>query len=120
MGRWFPARERATAQSFVWFSSRLGGAVAKRALLLFGLQPTGLKFSTAKPAELKIRYAQADDDLNEDGEVDEQDDQIETILGIWRQEQPGQPFVRLGSVKVEEQQELEAMLTGFSRYAIAY
>jgi len=90
------------------------------ALLLFELQPTGLKFSTAKPAELKIRYAQADDDLNEDGEVDEQDDQIETILGIWRQEQPGQPFVRLGSVKVEEQQELEAMLTGFSRYAIAY
>ena len=90
------------------------------ALLLFELQPTGLKFSTAKPAELKIRYAQADNDFNEDGEVDEQDDQIETILGIWRQEQPGQPFVRLGSVKVEEQQELEAMLTGFSRYAIAY
>jgi hypothetical protein len=90
------------------------------ALLLFELQPTGLKFSPTRPAELKIRYAHADDDLNEDGEVDEEDDHLETILGIWRQEQPGDPFVRLGSVKVEEEQELEAKLTGFSRYAIAY
>jgi len=90
------------------------------ALLLFDLQPTGLKFNPGKPAELKIRYAHADDDLNEDGDVDEEDDHIETILGIWRQEQPGDPFVRLGSVKVEDQEELEAKLTGFSRYAIAY
>jgi MFS family permease len=28
LGRWFPFRERATAQSFVWLSSRLGGAFA--------------------------------------------------------------------------------------------
>lgn len=90
------------------------------ALLLFELQPTGLKFSPGDPAELKIRYAHADDDLNEDGDVDEEDDHLETILGIWRQEQPGDPFVRLGSVKVEGQEELEAELTGFSRYAIAY
>jgi len=33
---------------------------------------------------------------------------------------PGDPFVRLGSVKVEGQEELEADLQGFSRYAIAY
>ena len=90
------------------------------ALLLFELQPTGLKFSPGDPAELRIRYAHADDDLNEDGEVDEEDDHLETMLGIWRQEQPGDPFVRLGSVKVADQQELEAELTGFSRYAIAY
>jgi hypothetical protein len=90
------------------------------ALLLFELQPTGLKFSAMAPAELKIHYAQADDDLNEDGDVDAEDSQLETILGIWRQELPGQPFVRLGSVNVEEAQELEAKLLGFSRYAIAY
>jgi hypothetical protein len=90
------------------------------ALLLFSLQPTGLKFSASKPAELKIRYAQADDDLNEDGEVDAEDGRLETILGIWRQELPGEPFVRLGSVKVEDEEELEAKLDGFSRYAIAY
>ena len=90
------------------------------ALLLFSLQPTGLKFSASKPAELKIRYDQADDDLNEDGDVDGEDDSLESILGIWRQELPGDPFVRLGSVKVEGQEELEADLQGFSRYAIAY
>jgi MFS family permease len=28
LGRWFPFRERAIAQSFIWFSSRLGGAFA--------------------------------------------------------------------------------------------
>jgi ACS family glucarate transporter-like MFS transporter len=28
LGRWFPFHERATAQSFIWFSSRLGGAFA--------------------------------------------------------------------------------------------
>ncbi len=28
LGRWFPFRERATAQSFIWWSSRLGGALA--------------------------------------------------------------------------------------------
>src|SRR5204863_5314736 len=28
LGRWFPFRERARAQSFVWFSSRIGGALA--------------------------------------------------------------------------------------------
>lgn len=90
------------------------------ALLLFDLQPSGLRFNPGKPAELKIRYAQADDDLNEDGDVDEEDDHIKTILGIWRQEHPGEPFVRLGSAKVEDEEELEAKLMGFSRYAIAY
>jgi hypothetical protein len=90
------------------------------AFLLFDLQPSGLRFTPGRPAELKIRYAHADDDLNEDGDVDEEDDHIKTVLGIWRQEQPGEPFVRLGSAKVEGEEELEAKLTGFSRYAIAY
>jgi hypothetical protein len=95
-------------------------SVEDPALLLFDLQPSGLQFHPGQPAELRIRYAQADDDLNEDGDVDEEDDQIKDRLGIWRQEHPGDPFVRLGSVKVEDQEELEARLTGFSRYAIAY
>ena len=39
LGRWFPFRERATAQSFIWFSSRWGGAFAPTvigALMLLG------------------------------------------------------------------------------------
>jgi MFS transporter, ACS family, glucarate transporter len=39
LGRWFPYRERATAQSFIWLSSRWGGAVAPTvigSLMVFG------------------------------------------------------------------------------------
>lgn len=95
-------------------------SVEDPALLVFDLQPTGLQFSAEKPAELRIRYAHADDDLNDDGDVDEEDNHLETILGIWRQEHPGDPFVRLGSVKVANEKQLRAELQGFSRYAIAY
>jgi hypothetical protein len=88
--------------------------------VLFELQPTGLQFSTTDPAELKIRYAEANGDFNDDGEVDHADSTAEAALGIWRQEHVGDPFVRLGSVKVADDKAFEAKLTGFSRYAIAY
>jgi len=39
LGRWFPFRERATAQSFIWFSSRLGGALAP--MIIGGLMSLG-------------------------------------------------------------------------------
>jgi len=37
LGRWFPFRERATAQSFIWLSSRLGGAFAPAIIGVFML-----------------------------------------------------------------------------------
>ena len=88
--------------------------------LLFELEPSGLRFSPSDPAELKIHYNHADDDLDEDGDVDGEDDAIEQTLSIWRQESPGDPFVRLGSLLVDELDEAEAELQGFSRYALAY
>ena len=45
--------------------------VEDSARLLFALEPTGLKFRANEQAELRIRYSHADDDLNEDGKVDE-------------------------------------------------
>ena len=39
LGRWFPFHERATAQSFIWLSSRLGGALAP--ILIGGLMLLG-------------------------------------------------------------------------------
>ena len=88
--------------------------------ILFDLQPTGLKFNPDVPAQLRIHYDHADDDLDEDGDVDADDDLVEQELDIWRQEAPGEPFVRVGTAKSEELEEIEAELTGFSRYAIAY
>jgi hypothetical protein len=90
------------------------------AQILFQFEPAGLTFSSAAPAELKIEYQEADDDFDDDGDVDDDDADIETRLGIWRQAAVGQAFVRLGSAIIEDLEEIEAELTSFSRYAIAY
>jgi hypothetical protein len=87
---------------------------------LFELEPSGLQFSAQAPAELRIRYPEVDVDLNEDGKVDAADVQLESSLAIWRQESPGDPFVRLGTVLRADLDEVRANLEGFSRYALAY
>jgi hypothetical protein len=94
--------------------------VVDPAQMLFELTPSGLQFNPAEPAELKIHYDHANGDLNDDGSVDSEDDSLESTLSIWRQEQPGDPFVRLTSVLSVELDEAQAELTGFSRYALAY
>ncbi len=88
--------------------------------ILFEFQPSGLLFDPAERPELKINYTEAGPDLNDDGEVDGEDDSVETQLDIWRQERPGDPFVRVGTGKIEDQNEIEAKLNGFSRFALAY
>jgi hypothetical protein len=95
-------------------------SVVDQTEMLFDLQPTGLKFSPADPAELKIHYDHANGDLNDDGVSNGLDDALERTLAIWRQENPGDPFVRLTSVLTIETDEATADLTGFSRYALAY
>jgi hypothetical protein len=94
--------------------------VVDPAAILFEMEPGGLTFNPAEPAELKIHYLHADQDFNEDGVLNGSDDSIKATLAIWRQENPGEPFVRLGSVNVEELEEINADILGFTRYAIAY
>jgi hypothetical protein len=77
-------------------------------------------FNPAVPAELKIHYDHANGDFNDDGVSDSEDTVIESTLAIWRQENPGDPFVRLSSVLTSDLAEADAKLTGFSRYALAY
>jgi hypothetical protein len=88
--------------------------------IMVQLEPTGLKFNPAKPAELKIEYGEASDDLDHNGTVDSEDDAIEQELGLWRQATLADPFELIGSIKLEDTNEFEAELNGFSRYAIAY
>lgn len=88
--------------------------------ILFDLQPSGLLFTPGEEAELKIEYGQAGDDLDDDGDVDPDDGIVEDQIDIWRQEKPGDDFVRVGTAKLEDANEIEAKLSGFSRYAIAY
>jgi hypothetical protein len=92
--------------------------------LLFDFQPAGLKFNTDQPAELSLDYDWAGEtvpgDYNGDNVVNAEDDALEDQFFIWRQGNPGQPFVRLGSAKVEDLNEINADITSFSRFALAY
>lgn len=94
--------------------------VVEPSQILVELQPSGLTFAAGKPAELKLEYGATEGDLNDDGKVDGKDSEIQQQMAIWRQEKLGDPFIQIGSVKVEEQREIEAKLVSFSRYAIAY
>jgi hypothetical protein len=88
--------------------------------ILVELSPTGLRFNSNKPAELKLDYEETGGDLDGDGDSDDDDADIEMELSIWRQETPADDFVKIGTVKVEDQREFKAFLTSFSRYALAY
>lgn len=88
--------------------------------LLVEMRPSGLTFSAAEPAELKVEYEETEGDLDGDGDVDDRDEAIEQQLSIWRQENPGAAFIKVGTVKTEGLRELKGTLTSFSRFAVAY
>ncbi len=94
--------------------------VVDQSQILFDFQPSGIVFNPLEQPELRIRYAEAEGDLDDDGDVDDDDAEIESRLAIWRQETLTSPFVRLGSVRFEDLDEVEAEISGFTRYAIAY
>jgi len=88
--------------------------------ILFHLEPTGLLFDPAHPADLKIDYSETGGDLDSDGDLDANDDAIESRIDIWRQPTLADDYMRVGVAKFENTDEIEAKLNGFSRYAIAY
>lgn len=94
--------------------------VIDAARLIAEFQPAGLLFSRNEPAELRMRYPEADRDYDDDGDVDEDDDDVEQRLRIWRQERIGDPWVQLSGSVSADLDEVRADLTGFTRYAIAY
>jgi hypothetical protein len=105
---------------FAGDSILIGVRVVNPSQMLFEFSPSGLQFSPLEPARLKIHYDHAGGDINDDGSVDAEDESLELRLAIWRQEQPGDPFVRLTSLLAQAVDECDADLTGFTRYALAY
>lgn len=85
--------------------------------LLVTLDPSGIEFDSVKPAELEIRYGNADDDYDDDGTVDPPES--ENRIDLWRQEKPGDPWFPVGEIKDRETDRVRARLTSFSRYALA-
>ena len=88
--------------------------------LAVNMQPAGLRFSAEEPAELKFEYDESDDDYNRDGEVNDEDFEAERRIAIWRQELPGQPWVRLSSRIEISLDDVEAEITSFTSYALAF
>ena len=94
--------------------------VTDPAHLVVDYQPSGLRFSQKDLPSLKLFYAFANEDLNDDGRVDADDDAIVSQLSIWRQESTGQPWFRLPSLVTRGDKEVEARIPGFTGYAMMY
>ncbi len=88
--------------------------------LITEFQPAGLVFSPSRPARLWLKFGEADPDLNNDGIVSAADTSLLLDLSIWRQERPGDPWALLASMVDTVEQEVEADIPGFTRYAVAY
>ncbi|MGH7606038.1 MAG: hypothetical protein ACREME_01755 [Gemmatimonadales bacterium] len=86
----------------------------------FRFEPAGLQFNPEHPARLRVRYFQCEQDFDGDGDEDADDERIEQLLDLWRRTGPGALWIRVGSVKFEELDELDANILAFSEYAVAW
>ena len=87
---------------------------------LFEFAPAGLQFNPQNPARLKIHYEHGEHDFDDDGDEDEEDDDLEAQLDLWYRQSAGALWFRVGSVKFEESDELDALIRNFSQYAVAW
>lgn len=88
--------------------------------LITDFQPSGLVFNQSRPARLWLKFGEADPDLNNDGIVSAADTTLLFDLSIWRQENLGEPWALVESTVDTVEQEVEADIPGFTRYAVAY
>ena len=88
--------------------------------LKLDFQPAGLVFSAHDPAELKLSFGETLRDLNGDGVVDAKDAAIQRTFRIWRQESLLDPWLPLASLVLQEANEVQANIGGFTGYACAY
>jgi len=100
-------------------SVRITVRVDEGGRFLFEFEPSGLVFDPGHPAELEVTYRRADRDFDGDGDEDAEDERAERRLSLWKRERPGGAWERVGSVRVEELEEVRARITGFTGFALA-
>lgn len=89
--------------------------------LVVGFEPTGLGFSSDRPAQLSIWYTGADPDYDANGVVDGTDGYIEdSLLGLWVQERSTDPWLNVAAVHTKAQKQFVANLLHFSGYALSW
>lgn len=86
--------------------------------IIVDFQPSGLTFSAVDPARLKINYQEADLDIDDDGDVDAADRDLEADLRVWQREVPGLPWLPLLTLRIDED-DVEARVLGFTGFAMA-
>lgn len=86
---------------------------------LFDFEPSGLVFNPTEPAELEIEYRRLNGDLDDDGDVDAEDAEIERSMKLWKQEAPGGLWFPVGTIILEEIDEIEGVIDSFTGFAVA-
>lgn len=87
---------------------------------LFEFAPANLQFHPENPARMRVRYANGDKDFDDDGDEDAADDDIEMELDLWYRSVAGALWFKVGGVKFEELDEIDANIRTFSQYAVAW
>jgi len=101
-------------------SIRIRITVVDASRLLTKFEPAGLRFEGGGSARLQLSYAEVGDDLDGDGLVSGNDSTVTQSLSIFRREHDTAPWFRVTSVHDLAIDELEAVITGFTNYVIAY
>lgn len=84
------------------------------------MAPAGLTFSPSDPADIKLSFLETDDDLNKDGSVNAADAALQNLLSVWKRETPTAPWTKLPSTVSAGSHEIEADVTGFTIYIVAW
>jgi len=87
---------------------------------LFDFAPDGLRFHPSHPARLRVRYLHGEKDFDGDGDEDSDDGDIEAFLDLWHRTGPGALWYKMGGVKFEDLDEIDANILSFSQYAVAW
>ena len=84
-------------------------------------QPAGLQFKRQRPAVLQFWYEGADEDLNGDGDVDGDDERIESeLLDMWLQGDDAEVWLRMSATHSMALKQYRLNLEHFSSYAVSY
>lgn len=93
--------------------------VAEDGRFLFDFQPSGLEFDAGHPPRLRVTYRGVEGDYDGDGDIDEDDDELEEELRLWRQEAPGELWFPMGVIKLDDVDEIDGEIFGFTGFALA-
>jgi hypothetical protein len=69
---------------------------------------------------MRVRYLNGEKDFAGDGAEDSTDVEIEAELDLWTRTAPGALWFRMGAVKFEDLDEIDANVSRFSQFAVAW